>query len=57
VAAPFENLTVFSYSVIVGEIVDQAQLHGVLNWLGERGIPIVSVSPMDSSPERGNLGG
>ena len=44
-AGPFENLEVFSYSVIVGEIIDQAQLYGVLEWLGGRGIQIVSISP------------
>ena len=44
-AGPFENLEVFSYSVIVGEIIDQAQLYGVLEWLGERRIQIVSISP------------
>ena len=57
VATPFENLEVSNYSLIVGEIIDQAQLHGILNWLGERGVQIVSVSPTDSSSERDDIGG
>ena len=42
---PFENMNVCHYSVMIGDIVDQAQLHGILEWLGERGVQIVSVSP------------
>jgi hypothetical protein len=45
-AGPLEGLEVRAddgSSVITGEIIDQAQLHGVLAWLGERGVEIVSV--------------
>jgi hypothetical protein len=34
-------------SVITAEIIDQSQLHGILDWLGERGIEIVSISPAE----------
>ena len=47
---PLEGLSVQiedGFSVIMGDIVDQAQLHGILNWLGGRGIEIVSLSPAD----------
>jgi hypothetical protein len=33
-------------SVLVGDIVDQAQLQGVLKWLSDLGIEIVSVNPV-----------
>ena len=33
-------------SVITGDIVDQSQLHGILDWLGDSGIEIVSVTPV-----------
>ena len=49
-AAPLDGLSVQiedGFSVIMGDIVDQAQLHGILNWLGGRGIEIVSLSPAD----------
>ena len=36
-------------SVITAEIIDQSQLHGILDWLGERGIEIVSISPAEGS--------
>ena len=34
-------------SVLAGDIVDQAQLQGVLSWLTGLGIEIVSVNPAD----------
>lgn len=39
--------------MISGEIIDQPQLHGVLDWLGGREIEIVSLS----SAEGGDLAG
>jgi hypothetical protein len=51
---PLEGLTVRSEdgcSVIIGEIIDQAQLYGVLNWLSGRGIEIVSLSPTEGFGE------
>ena len=43
------------YCVITGDIVDQAQLIGVIEWLGERGVELVSLEPVQSSetPPRG----
>ena len=49
---PLEGLSVRcedGFSVITGEIIDQSQLHGVLDWLGGRGIEIVSFSPDENS--------
>jgi len=43
-AGPLEGLSVRSeggFSEFSGEIVDQSQLLGILNWLGGRGIEIV----------------
>ena len=51
---PLEGLSVRSgggFSVITGEIIDQSQLHGILDWLGGRGIEIVSVSPAEGLGE------
>ena len=49
---PLEALSVRcedGFSVITGEIIDQSQLHAVLDWLGRRGIEIVSFSPTENS--------
>ena len=57
---PLEGLSVRcedGFSVITGEIIDQSQLHGVLGWLGGRGIEIVSLSPAEGSDEIGETGG
>ena len=43
------------FSVITGEIIDQPQLHGILNWLGGRGIEIVSLTPADDSGNTENM--
>ena len=56
---PLEGLSVRSedgWSVITGEIIDQSQLLGILNWLGGRGIEIVSLSPAENSGEAGDTG-
>jgi hypothetical protein len=37
------------YCVISGDIVDQAQLIGVIEWLSERGVELVSLEPVQSS--------
>jgi hypothetical protein len=47
---PLEGLAVRAddgFSVLTGDIVDQSHLHGVLAWLGDRGIEIVSLSPAE----------
>jgi hypothetical protein len=41
------------FSVITGEIIDQSRLYGVLDWLGRRGIEIVSLSPAENAEEAG----
>ena len=45
------------FSVITGQIIDQSQLHGVLNWLGDRGIEIVSLRPADDTGDARGSGG
>ena len=53
-AGVFENLSVQpagDCSVIEGPIMDQSQLHGVLEHLGDMGVEIVSVTPMGESDE------
>ena len=57
---PLEGLSVRiddGFSVITGEIIDQSQLHGILDWLGGRGIEIVSLSPAEGSEEIRETGG
>ena len=57
---PLEGLSVQTedgFSVLTGEIIDQSQLHGVLGWLGGRGIEIVSLSPAEGSEETPDTGG
>ena len=57
---PLEALSVRiedGFSVITGEILDQPQLHGILNWLSGRGIEIVSLSPAEGSGEAEETGG
>ena len=47
---PLEGMTVEAVgeeSVLAGDLVDQAQLHGVLSWLTQLGVEIVSVNPAD----------
>jgi hypothetical protein len=47
---PLEGMTVEAAgeeSVLVGDIVDQAQLQGVVSWLSDLGIEIVSINPLD----------
>lgn len=57
---PLEGLSVRiedGFSVITSEIIDQPQLYGILDWLGGRGIEIVSLSPAEGTEEAGELGG
>ena len=44
------------YCVLTGDIVDQSQLIGVIEWLGERGVELVSLGPVHS-PETPPGGG
>lgn len=51
---PLEGLVVHiedGHSVFTGDIIDQSQLHGILAWLGERGIELVSLSPVEGSEQ------
>jgi hypothetical protein len=34
-------------TALVGGIVDQSQLRGVISWLSDLGVEIVSVNPLD----------
>jgi hypothetical protein len=45
--------TVADESVIAGDIVDQAHLCGVIGWLTDLGVEIVSINP---APERASPG-
>jgi hypothetical protein len=52
-AGPLERLIVESAdgeSIIACDVVDQAQLRGILSWLGDLGIEIVSVNPVQQEP-------
>jgi hypothetical protein len=37
-------------TLITGQVVDQAALHGLLKRVRDLGMPLVSVSPVESSP-------
>jgi hypothetical protein len=53
---PLEGMSVEAEgenSVLVGDIVDQAQLQGVLKWLSDLGIEIVSVNPVGGPADEG----
>ena len=39
-------------SVLTGDLLDQAQLQGALNWLTTLGVEIVSVNPADDESQR-----
>ena len=39
-------------SVLTGDLVDQAQLQGVISWLTTLGVEIVSVNPTDEQTQR-----
>ena len=48
---PLERMTVLTIgedSVLVGEVVDQTALQGVLRWLWDLGVEVVSFSPLDA---------
>jgi hypothetical protein len=47
---PLEGMTVEvagEESALTGDLVDQAQLQGVLGWLTSLGVEIISVNPAD----------
>jgi hypothetical protein len=49
-AGAFEHLELESHAgetSLTGTFADQAQLYGLLDWLRDLGIPIVSVNPVD----------
>ena len=39
-------------SILVGDLRDQAELQGVLSWLTNLGVEIVSVNPADDQSQR-----
>jgi hypothetical protein len=38
-------------TVLVGDVVDQAQLQGIIGWLSELGLEIVSLNPIDQDSD------
>ena len=47
---PLERMTVRTVgdeSIIVGDVADQAALQGVLRWLWDLGVEVVSFNPLD----------
>jgi hypothetical protein len=47
---PLENMTlepVGDRTLLRGDVVDQAQLQGILGWLTDLGVEIISVNPAD----------
>jgi hypothetical protein len=49
----FEGLTITidgSDTLITGQVVDQAALHGLLKRVRDLGMPLVSVGPVESEP-------
>jgi hypothetical protein len=52
---PLEGMSVEAAgeeSVLIGDIVDQAQLQGVIGWLSDLGIEIVSINPLGPPDDR-----
>ena len=52
---PLEGMTVEvvgEESVLAGDLRDQAELQGALNWLTKLGVEIVSVNPAPDEPQR-----
>ena len=43
-------------TLLTGEVVDQAALHGLLRKVRDLGMPLVSVSPVGSAAEAGGAG-
>ena len=51
---PLEGMTIElagEESVLVGDLLDQAQLQGVLSWLTKLGVEIVSVNPAEGQSQ------
>ena len=55
-AARFDGMTLTTHTdgttVIEGPVVDQAALHGLLRTLGDLGLPLISVTPVEPEPSR-----
>ena len=54
-ALAFDGMTMrcgSGQTVLTGTVVDQAHLHGLLNQLGELGLDLVSLAPIDDDPEQ-----
>ena len=54
-SGPLEHLAVQrkgDRSVLVGPVIDQSQLHAILNQLGDLGVEIISVGPANEQSEK-----
>lgn len=51
----FEGLTITleedGYTLLIGPVVDQAALHGLLKKVRDLGLPLISINPLE--PDRG----
>jgi hypothetical protein len=39
-------------SVLTGDVVDQAQLQGIISWLSDLGIDVVSINPLGGEDDQ-----
>jgi hypothetical protein len=57
----FEGLTITleedGDTLLTGPVVDQAALHGLLKKVRDLGMPLISVSPVESYPEHNRRAG
>jgi hypothetical protein len=57
----FEGLTITleedGDTLLTGPVIDQAALHGVLKKVRDLGMPLISVSPVESYPEHNRRAG
>jgi hypothetical protein len=57
-AGPLEGVVIESasdQSILRVEIIDQARLHGILGWLFDHGVDLVSLNPAAEANPRGEV--